>query len=1807
MELLPPISVSLGAMVSLAGKLDALQPLDTKLKDEVMKLKARLLKLSKARDPPATVSTWINDVRELSYDMDNCVDARPREEDWIDQMQGFKARLKEANGRYDRYIPESVAVADPDHRLLIMVDGDRKHAEDPVVGLYGAGGPVDRLIQRLSHEEKKLIVVPILGAGGIGKTTLVKQIWRQRKLGDFHCRAFVRTAKKPDMRRILRSILAQVRPHRPPDANEVHDLIQELNEHLKDKRYLLIIDDLWATSVWDVASRAFPEGNHGSRIITTTEIEDVALSCCSYQSAACIFEMVTLSDSQSKDLFTSAVFRSGEQYSPLLHKVTGEIIRRCAGFPQAIICISSVVASQGDANRVQNREQILNSLPTDTTSSQILKQVIEFCYNCLPSCLQTCLLYLSLYPENYIILKEDIVKQWVAEDFILAPNKMEVAGSYFDILVSMGLIQQIDVDYSDEILYYAVHHTVHALITSKSIKENFVTVMDYSQRTGRFSNNVSRLSLQFGSATHATSPASTTTGLSQLRSLAYFGLGSCWPASVYEFKLLRSLILHIWADKPRAGAGVDLRRISELLLLRYLQVTCNDTVHLPYQLHDLKELETVDINATVGAVPSDIFHLLSLLHLRLGAGTEVPDVTGILKSATLIPPFSLDDESSSPPICSSVKTIDLFLPICRIPKWIGKFRKLSILKIVVRQLLRDDMNNMQGLPSLTVLSLYVQQRTREHTVFPTESFSALEYFEFRCGVLRLIFQKGAMPNLRRLKLGFDAGRGKQYGCSLVGFEHLSNVQEIVAIIGVAAGAEESGWEAAKTAFQKSIGNHPSSVSVIRTVMSDEEYGCPEKQKHSIIEKNPPGEQPGNEKQESRKDIKQSTDTNSQSVNRSASMVRVGEESFLVAAVGWFVSPNITRLMEIARSCTASKYKLSLDKKKNLAKLAEDLGDIKGFLHPHSMCLVNDSTWLNRLWRLKDAIHDAEEMLDLFESHVLELEAAENLKKKQHSGASSSSGSKKSTYFPWINIKRGASLGHLNKVHKNLVEIRESVRELNQDPSTRGAVLSPISREGMGPRPVRDNKLFFGYDDEYEQLVSMLRDSNTEKKVISIIGHAGMGKTELARQAFYKMKGEFHQLIWVPAYGKKTEFDVLEVIWKSAASAKSIDQIMNISGLKMELRKLFSTKKCLLVLDDVWNDEGATSELERKQAWTGLRSLVGDRCKIVITTRAKICSTTLCADASIVLNGIKPKDIKLLLNDTANLMTDSSQIRIQKLLDSQVLKFKGSPLAAEEIGKELKKQTRISARCNILTNMDQFMVSVLKGHLLTYHHLPPHLQRCFAFCSIFPYNWRFEPAKLTKMWIALGFVEESRHGLGGIMGSMEDIARGYFDSLVDRSLFQSEEASKRSSMGEGEKLYVIHEQIHWMIRLASKKNCARIYHDSTSNSASKTHIPETVRHLSVTSGCFDQLKEYSIILSNLRTLIVLKEEDDGNDPARLISAIDKDILKQFKGVRVLDLTGTGITQLPENIGKLQHVRYLGLPNTISGDLSDHVTRLLLLETLSIDDKINNTRKKRECIIANIRGIGRLVKLREPMDFQVKEGHSVWELAEMNSLQGTLSIKGLDAVPSKEEAEEACLQKKVHVKVLKLEWGPPNPQHVDDGEAASAPANNNLAVAVLEGLQPHPYLHDLTITRYPGATSPKWLGTLEKLARLYLRNCRSLQALPAMGGLPCLEILDVRELTSVEKIDDRFCGGGLFPKLKKIILHDMPKLVAWDDTPKLAFPQLREVIIIDCPLLYSLSGLGCCTGPLDLHLKGCPAITRHNLPASFSTGDSVCIFQ
>ncbi|KAI4976714.1 hypothetical protein ZWY2020_050321 [Hordeum vulgare] len=942
-----PMSSSLGAVGPLLRKLDSMLPPDYRLpkalkgkiellKADLEEISVALVEQSTADSPNEMAKYWMNEVRELCYDIDDFIDsimsthadAKMRSVHsykvgrvkiaWLPKtlkpctraakISDLRALVREAIQRHERYLDgctSSSRCVFTGHGRIPAMYAEAAHC------LVGVDDAKTKLVKSLIDEEQQLKVVAIVGPAGVGKTTLAKQVYHE--LGErFECQAFVRASRKPDMRRLLGGVLSQVQEHRrPSDSCTVQNLIDSLTKHLQNKRYVVVIDDLWETTAWDIVTSAFPEGTNCSRIITTTESEGVAQECCDYQSNN-ILKMKPLGREDSGKLLYNLIFGPECIFPEQLNFVSESIITKCAGLPLATIFVAGLLTSQPDNAELWQHVQecLYSNLSTTSTLEETLQEILKLSFNSLPRYLKTCLMYVSMYPEGYTMWKIDLIKQWIAEGFIGATegtDTWEVAYGYFGELVNRGMIQPVEINYSGEVLSCTLHHVVLDLIKLESTEERFITALDYSQTIRGHYSNFHRLSFHFSNTRYATKP--TGLSLSKVRSIGFFGILECVP-SVVEFKLLRVLILEFWGDQ-RGSTSLNLARIGSLFQLKYLKILCDPSVEveLPTQMRMLRYLETLAIDAAVSAVPLDIIHLPGLLYLSLGDKTDLPDEIGRIISLRTLHYFDIGSNSednvlslgdlvnlqdlhltyhtkdsdehcteessermkrnlaalasslgklanlkyvtlapgvsgmsichdvwssmSSPPIF--LQRLELLPPICifsRLPEWIGQLGKLCILEIVVSEMLRKDMDILTGLPALTVLSLHVWQPMAERVIFKRGTFPALKYFNYTCGAICLSFQEGALPNLKRLELSFNAHRGEDYDHFLAGIEYLLNLKEIAGTIGAAPGAEELDRRAAESAFKDAICNHPRFPSydyVKRADWIEEEYNPQEKQ------------------------------------------------------------------------------------------------------------------------------------------------------------------------------------------------------------------------------------------------------------------------------------------------------------------------------------------------------------------------------------------------------------------------------------------------------------------------------------------------------------------------------------------------------------------------------------------------------------------------------------------------------------------------------------------------------------------------------------------------------------------------------------------------------------------------------------------------------------------------------------------------------------------------------------------------------------------------------------------------------------------
>ncbi|KAF7130277.1 hypothetical protein RHSIM_Rhsim10G0075900 [Rhododendron simsii] len=354
------------------------------------------------------------------------------------------------------------------------------------------------------------------------------------------------------------------------------------------------------------------------------------------------------------------------------------------------------------------------------------------------------------------------------------------------------------------------------------------------------------------------------------------------------------------------------------------------------------------------------------------------------------------------------------------------------------------------------------------------------------------------------------------------------------------------------------------------------------------------------------------------------------------------------------------------------------------------------------------------------------------------------------------------------------------------------------------------------------------------------------------------------------------------------------------------------------------------------------------------------------------------------------------------------------------------------------------------------------------------------------------------------------------------------------------------------------------------------VPGNVRHLLLNSRSARgvTLNEAMLEVSSLRSFVLRPNTSFSWEE------VSTWISKQ-KYLRVLDLRSGYCTfvKVPRLISNSNHLRYLDMSYSDIVYVPESICDLQNLETLKLENcrKLQKLPKgmryMRNLIYLDIKGcyslismppkLGQLTSLRRLSIFIVgqAEGYRIGELKELN-LAGELEIYELDNVRSPADAENANLKRKHDLVSLELCWSVYEKENLP-----------NDVEGVLESLQPHSNLKQLSISYYRGSKFPNWMmcSVLRNLVELSLYSCSRCKQLPPLGKLHSLKKLDIWGMDSLKCLDPEYYGDGeiSFQALETLSLLRMPSLEEWTTMDRQdVFPRLRKLDIKWCPELTNL---------------------------------------
>ncbi|RWR93015.1 putative disease resistance protein RGA4 [Cinnamomum micranthum f. kanehirae] len=831
------------------------------------------------------------------------------------------------------------------------------------------------------------------------------------------------------------------------------------------------------------------------------------------------------------------------------------------------------------------------------------------------------------------------------------------------------------------------------------------------------------------------------------------------------------------------------------------------------------------------------------------------------------------------------------------------------------------------------------------------------------------------------------------------------------------------------------------------------------------------------------------------------------------------------------------------------KLGSNLSVIRAVLHDAEKRQVNEMAVKDWLEKLKGAAYDAEDLVDefIFEARRRKVVNQQGLPKKVRNFCSLSNPLA-------FRLKMAHKMQELRKRFDGIAKERNDfhfkVEVVESGP--------PISRKRETCSYVIQSDVC-GRENEAEELIPSLINSENEEvlSVISIVGMGGLGKTTLAQLIYNdeRVGTHFDLKMWVYV---SEDFDVGRLLKEIVQSATK-DEVGNLSIdlLHARLRETLSGKKYLLVLDDVWNEE--VNEWSKLKTWL---KCGGMGSKILATTRSDKVAAIMGTLPAHKLGILSEEDSWTLFETLAR-----PHPNFVSMGKEMVGKCGGLPLAIKTLGGLMSSKTTQS-EWESLRNSEFWKPQddgggILPALRLSYDHLAPSLKQCFAYCAIIPKGCNVYKDNLVRQWIAQGFIHSD-----GENDLLEEKGEGYFNELQQRSLFHV--GAKTYDLEEPH--YNMHDLIHDLLRFIVGAEYSIV-------EASKKIDPSTeIRHLA--SRGLNEQRESKI----LEALEICKKLRTVSLP---FYSFDVTVLSRFRRLRVLDSSGNKIRYLPNSIDKLKHLRYLDISFTSIRELPESICNLHSLQTLKLGYEIKNLPKniKKMISLRHVefhqdypapKGIGELTCLRIWTTFVVSKdnGAGIEELKGLNQLSGHIHIKGLDNIRNDVCAREANLKDKQYLSALELSW-------------SYVAGNEGNSKEVIENLQPHPNLKNLTINQYRGLNFPGWMMMLTNLVDIKLSGCNRCEHLPPLWQLPLLESLDIkfmRDLKYIVEFDGDHNCKDVFPSLKRLHLSRMPNLEEWSSsqapdggTPgkerdqQVILKSLRNLLIRRCQKLIQLPWL------------------------------------
>ncbi|KAF8667226.1 hypothetical protein HU200_052888 [Digitaria exilis] len=509
----------------------------------------------------------------------------------------------------------------------------------------------------LESMSDRLVILPIYGIGGIGKTTFVKLIYNDISF-KYYSHIWVYVSPRFDLDKIGKSIVSQL-SGKENQANEIQ---------LMSKKTLIVLDDLWEDNTFHLEDLK-KKLNLGDRmvktiVLVTTRSAHIARKICSNIEP---YNIDSLADETCWDIIKQ---KSGFEARHDKEKMVGigkEIAQKCKGVALAAQTLGSMLKSlKYDQWIVVKDSEIWNeTISMDTSLPNHVLASLKLSYVSLDDRLKSCFTYCAIYPKGHKIVKYDLIHQWMSLGFI-KPTKLfstlQLCEKYIVQLLGLAFLQH-SVSPMTHGAYgeYGTVFTMHDLVHDLAISILGEKILDPSKQD-KTGGSTCCYALLTDCSKSLQSCMSSPASLCALRfldcraialhgaavepaeSLQVLDLSECsinkLPDCIGALKQLKYL------NAPRIRDRMVPECIVQLSKLRYLSLHGSCTIRrLPESIGDMEDLVHLDLSGCLGIekLPESFGNLKCLEHLDFANCKKISGISKFLARLTKLQYLNLSN------------------------------------------------------------------------------------------------------------------------------------------------------------------------------------------------------------------------------------------------------------------------------------------------------------------------------------------------------------------------------------------------------------------------------------------------------------------------------------------------------------------------------------------------------------------------------------------------------------------------------------------------------------------------------------------------------------------------------------------------------------------------------------------------------------------------------------------------------------------------------------------------------------------------------------------------------------------------------------------------------------------------------------------------------------------------------------------------------------------------------------------------------------------------------------------------------------